>query len=197
MARTVKQQDAQVRLAIRTEKDAHPDISYKDLQTKFGVTYSTVILAMKRTSDEWQVMLGASGIKAKPSEQNISPSKALEKKRRGRPPRVTSSSLPETRPINATPQVTNQPLVLVQPPPYPTAWEYRAIVVRGKADRGATIYEFQDKSSAEWQPHAGPSFDEVLALFGRDGWELVNITTLNHGNQPFTGLFEIVFKRQK
>jgi len=197
MARTVKQQDAQVRLAIRAEKDTNPDISYKDLQAKFGVTYGTVILAMKRTADEWRAMLDASGARTKPLKPSAPHSEAPETRRRGRPPAAAFINLPESQQTNTTLQVVEQLQPLIQTRPQPVAWEYKAIIVRGKADQGAPTFAFQDKSSSAWQSLADPSFDDVLSLFGRDGWELINMTVLSHANQPFTGLFEIVFKRAR
>jgi hypothetical protein len=177
MARTVKPEDAQVRLAIRTDHDANPEQTYKDLQAKFDVTYGTVILAMKRTADEWRVLLDASA--ARPAK----------------PRADTPIPLPRLQSSLGISDVAIPPAATIQAEPRPITWDYKAIVIRGKADQGAPAYAFQDKGSVAWQSLANPSFDDVLSLFGKDGWELVTMTALSHDSQPFTGLFEIVFKR--
>jgi hypothetical protein len=201
MARTIRPEDAQVRLAIRTDYDANPGQTYKDLQDKFGVNYSSVILAMKRTADEWRAMLDASAAgPAKPlatvskvySEAQV-PSSIPVKRGRGRPP----AAKPGAQQVAMPAQAASQPPATIQAPARPATWEYKSIVVRGKADSGAATFEFQDSGSACWQSVAAKGFDGVLAVFGRDGWELVHVTVLNHGNQAFTGLFEIVFKRAR
>ena len=174
MPRTIKQNDIETRLAIRAEKDANPALSYKELQEKFGVNYSSVILAMKRTVDEWQTLLNTPSAKKFTPRQRVEPS-----------------------PQQIIPQPSIQPSQGILKPLHPSAWEYKSIVVKGQSDLGTVNYEFQDKGSIAWQSLTAKYFDDVLALFGKDGWELATLSTLNHGNTSFTGLFEIIFKRPK
>ena len=193
MARTIKPQDMKTRLAIRTEWEANPETSYKELADRYGVSYTTVILAMKRTADEWRAMLDKMG--AKVAVPLVTDSPPLPVPRETAKIQPDSAASPQAMQAPAPESVPSQSLVAIQVSPCPVAWEYKSIVIRGKASGKAATYELQDKGSVSWQTLAGPSFDDVLALFGRDGWELANVTVLNHGNQPFTGLFEIVFKR--
>lgn len=174
MPRTIKQTDIQTRLAIRAEKDSNPSMSYKELQEKFGVNYSSVILAMKRTQDEWNVLLNT------PSAKKFTP-----RPRDDAPLRQSAS------------QPAIQPVQLLQAVPRLSTWEYKSIVVKGKNDLGTISYEFQDKGSVAWQSLTAKNFDDVLAMFGRESWELAALSTLNHGNTSFTGMYEIVFKRPK
>ena len=39
------------------------------------------------------------------------------------------------------------------------------------------------------------SFDAVLNLYGKDGWQLTSMLLLHHGAVAFTGQYEMAFKR--
>jgi hypothetical protein len=168
MARTIRPQDAQVRLTIRADYDANPGQTYKDLADKFGVNYGTIILAMKRTADEWRALLD--GLAAKPAKPRPVPAEIPASRGPGRPRVVKPSVVPDPQAVVAPVLDAGQPPVVIQAPPGPATWAFRSIVLRAKADQGTPTFSFQDASSAAWQPLAGPSFDDVLALFGRDGW---------------------------
>jgi hypothetical protein len=195
MARTVRQQDAQVRLAIRTDYDANPNQTYKGLQDKFGVNYSSVILAMRRTADEWRALLD--GLAAKPAKPRPVPTEISARRGRGRPPVAKPSVISDVQEPALPVLDAGQSPVAFQAPSHAITWDYKAIVVRRKGDSDATTFEFQDSGSVTWQSVAAKGFDGILAMFGKEGWELIHITVLNHGNKAFTGLFEIVFKRSK
>jgi hypothetical protein len=168
--------DAQVRLSIRTDYDANPNQTYRNRQDKFGVNYSMIILAMKRTADEWRAMLDASAARpAKPLasvskvySEAQAPSSIPVKRGRGRPP----AAKPGAQQVAIPAQAASQPPAAIQAPARPATWEYKSIVVRGKADSGAATFEFQDSGSACWQllgrdPHEPHGPRDHLCRLGR------------------------------
>ena len=60
------------------------------------------------------------------------------------------------------------------------SWEYLVETT----EVGGTVQRNLDKMTSKW-----------LNEFGKDGWELVNITTLNVGNGLTSKLATLVFKR--
>jgi len=73
--------------------------------------------------------------------------------------------------------------------------KFLGISVRGFAHDGDVDYETQEQGCADWKSSDATTLAEVLEEFGRRGWELVSMVTIQHGTLPFSGIFEILFKQ--
>ena len=183
MARHLWRDDIERRIAIRAEKDANPNVTYKDLHDKFGASGNLVAVALEKTTAEWKALLETTPARAKtreipgakpPVEQAIS-------KDMPREPQVASIEPP-------TPAIA---------PSRACEWEYRAVAVRGRTQWNDVVYEQQGKNQGEWKQLAAKTFEGVLDMFGKDGWELAAMAVLSHGSAGFTGVYELAFKRRR
>ena len=74
--------------------------------------------------------------------------------------------------------------------------EYLGITVRGRVNGGDVDYETQEQGVVGWEKSDAATFADVLAGFGQQGWDVVSVAILQHGSLPFSGTFEVAFKRR-
>ena len=70
-----------------------------------------------------------------------------------------------------------------------------SLVNKRESPGGDVDYEIQEQGIAGWEKNDAATFADMLVGFGTQGWQVVNISILQHGSLPFSGTFEIVFKR--
>ena len=181
MARHLWREDIEKRASIRAEKDANPKVTCKELGSKFGVNTKIIESALEKTIDEWKAL--AETTPARISRRDLAPVKQAVQQ-------MPAEGMP-SKPV---------PAIALNPVPAPSSthgWEYRAVIVRGRTQWNDVIYEQQGHAQGDWKPLAVKTFDDVLNLFGKDGWELAGMVGLSHGSAGFTGMYELAFKRKR
>jgi len=171
MARHLWLEDIELRAAIRAAKDESPSATIDDLRRRFGVSGNIVNAALEKTVDEWHAMLGTAMPRVKHKSE---------------PP--SSMHVAPISQAVAMPDKLARGLV---------SWEYRTVVMRGRAVLGGIVYEQQGKDGGDWKPLATNSFDQALGMLDNDGWELTSMAVLKHGETAFTGMYELVLKRPR
>ena len=172
MARHLWQDDIEQRIAIRLAKDQAPATTVKDLQQRFDVSGNIIGVALEKSVAEWQSILASTPARTTYQPRKVSPANTMAIIKE-----ASSSQVPKSTTCEAP------------------CWEYRTIIVRGRAVLGDIVYEQQGKNGGDWKPIAAKTFDGVLNSFAADRWELASMIVLSHGAAAFTGLYELAFKR--
>nr|MDO8111461.1 hypothetical protein [Candidatus Sigynarchaeota archaeon] len=181
MARHLWREDIEQRIAIRTAKDATPDMNNKMLREKFGVSTNIISAALEKTVDEWKALAVTTPYRARVREPIAVVQEAIQVQSKVEAPATDEITTPAN----------------ISPPEKGGEWEYRAVIVRGRQSFNDIVYEQQGRNQGDWKPLAAKSFQDALNEFGRDRWELAGMAVLSHGAAGFTGMYEIAFKRPR
>jgi hypothetical protein len=189
MARHLWQEDIEQRMQIRAAKDSNPSLTYNDLRQKFSVSPNIIKMALEKTVGEWKAMFEGATPRTKPRAAVSMPASIMNDPLPSFPAIVhhsESASLPASVILSGSPGTTN------------AAWEYRTIIIRSRMQFNDTVYEQQGRDNSDWKMLSNlKSFEDVLNMFGNDKWELGGMAVLNHGPSGFTGMYELVFKRNR
>nr|MDO8108936.1 hypothetical protein [Candidatus Sigynarchaeota archaeon] len=166
MASKLKRTGIQRRLDICKAREADPDITYRQLQTKFLVSSRIVAQALKGGRATWERMLAGPSAPGTPLASSAAPTVA------------SASDFPS---FPATVGTAHYLAATIEPQ-------------QGRGD--PPPFRYRAAGEQDWHQIDAIGIDGLLATLASQGWELVYMGRVGfgHGTSAFGGAYECIFK---